>query len=132
MGSQRAGMGSGENEMPVIGNQALLCPGISAPEYEYHRIFPIIEQPDNPVGEDFPALAPVGIGLAPSYRKHRIEQQNPVVCPAFQAAVGRRVDPQIILQLLKNIDQRRRCLYSFLHRKTKAVSLSRLMIRILP
>ena len=64
-------------------------------------------------------------------RQHCIEQQYSIIGPAFQISMRRRVYIEVALQLFKYVDERRRRLDAFLHRKTETMSLSRLMIRIL-
>ena len=77
----------------------------AAPEDEYHLFFSGVKMLDHLIREDLPALASVRACRSPANRQNRIEQEHAVFRPAFQIAVARRIDPQIILQLLKNIHQ---------------------------
>ena len=61
---------------------------------------------DHLIREDLPALASVRACRSPANRQNRIEQEHAVFRPAFQIAVVRRIDPQIILQLLKDVYKR--------------------------
>ena len=87
-----------------ICDQVCLLLGGPSPEDEHHRVLPLIQQLDHAVREDLPALVPMGMGGMLPHGQHGIEQQHPVLRPALQASVGRRIDPKIILQFLEDID----------------------------
>ena len=74
----------------------------------------------------------VGIGLLGPNRQHRVEHQHPLASPTLQAAVARRLNAQIVPQLLIDVNQRRRDPLALLHRKAQAMGLPRPMIRVLP
>ena len=65
-------------------------------------------------------------------RQNRIEHHDALLRPLDQITVVRDVTPEIIMKLLVDIYKGRGDLNSRLHGKREPVSLSRLMIRILP
>lgn len=96
-------MGGLNDHMPALINEGLFAPGGTAPKDENDRIFPLVQLPDDLVGEDLPSHAPVGIGLALPDGQYGVQQQNPFIGPFFQITVIRRRISQIGLKFKKNI-----------------------------
>ncbi len=91
----------------------------------------IVDRADNRIGELFPALAGMGIGIALFDREHGIEQQHALTRPVFEKAVIGRRDAQIRVQFLVDILQRRRDAHAWAHRKRQAVGLIVAVIGVL-
>ena len=126
-------MCGGQYQMLGVLDQGFLCLGIVAPEQEHHRFFPLVQQPDDIIGELLPALALVGVCLSGTHRQHRVQQQHAVLCPVGQFAVlAGVVDAHIILDLLEDVHQRRRRCHAFPHGKAEPVRLIGVVVGILP
>ena len=105
---------------------------MTAPEQKHQPLTLTIQMFDGLVGKLLPTLLLVGGSLAGFHGKHRIEQQNALLCPMGQVAMGRYLDSQIPMDFLVDIDQRRRGFDPTLHGKTQAMGLVRAVVRILP
>src|SRR3546814_6197724 len=70
-----------EHEMPAIAidrfDERRLLLRVAAPQQERDRGLACVDQPDDGVGEAFPAAALVRSGVARLDGQHRIEQQHP-------------------------------------------------------
>ena len=84
------------------------------------------------IGELLPPLILMGIGLVSPYRQDCIEKQHSLIRPFFQVSVIGNGAPQIFLQLLIDILQRRGRLLSRQNGKTEAMGLIHIVIGILP
>ena len=103
------------------------------PEQIDNRPVLCIDGLDHGVRKLFPSLTLMGIGLMSTHSQYRIQQQHTLIRPLLQIPVVWNVTAQIILQFLINILQRRRNLLLILRdRKTHAVCLMLIMIRVLP
>ena len=117
-------MGTGQHQMGGVGDEGTLLPGVSAPEQENHRLLPLVEQFNDPVCEGFPSQTPVTVGLSGPDGQGGVEQQHTLTGPAGQLPVGRRLDPQFLLNLLEEILQRGGRLHALPHRKAETECLS--------
>ena len=57
-----------------IGDQLSLGFRMGTPQQEHHGLFTIIQVTDHLIGEDFPALPLVGIGLTAADRQYSVHQ----------------------------------------------------------
>ena len=80
-GRKGAGMGTGQNFMSRIGEKRCFGSGIGAPQQEYNRVFPVIQQADNMIGENLPANPFMAVGLSCPDCQNRIQQQYSLFCP---------------------------------------------------
>lgn len=126
-------MRPGQHEVPLVRDQSLLRLRIRAPKDEDHGFFSLVQQLDDSVCENLPALAAVRSCLVLTHSKTGIQKQYALLRPGDQTAVvlRRRQDPEVIMKLLEDIHQRRRLLHALLHRKSESVCLSLFMIGIL-
>ena len=132
IGGQGAGVCGSQHQMLGVLDQGLFRLGVVAPEQEHHRFFPLIQQPDDIIGELLPAFALVGIRLSGTDGQHGVQQQHAVFCPVGQFAVlAGVVDAHIVLDLLEDVHQRRRRSHAFPHGKAEPVSLIGVVIGIL-
>ena len=114
-------------------DQSFFRLGIVAPQQEYHRLFPLIQQADHIICELLPALSPVRIGLTGADGEHSVQKQHTVLGPVGQLSVlSKVVNAHIFLDLFKYIDQRGRRRNSLTHGKAQAVCLIRPVVGILP
>ena len=90
-----------------------------------------IQNTDLCVRKLLPADPSVGICLMGAHSQHCIQKQYALLCPFFQISIVGYITAAVLLQFLVNIHQGRRNLHIRLHRKTQAVSLSVIVIRIL-
>ena len=89
-------------------NQFLLALRMGAPQQENKFRLLLTHYLNNSVSKVLPALFCMGRGIGTLHRHRCIEQQNTLLSPMLQAAVGGDVDIQIALELFINIDQRGR------------------------
>src|SRR3546814_1422747 len=78
---------------------------VAAPQQERDRGLACVDQPDDGVGEAFPAAALVRSGVARLDGQHRIEQQHPLFGPMFEKAVARGRYVEIGLKFLVDVDE---------------------------
>ena len=131
VGRKRGGVYAFKYQVPVGIDKCSFALGIGSPEQKNQMFFLICQFADDGVGEGFPTFVLVRTGLVGPYGQRCIEQQNPLVRPAFEIAGSRDRLAQIIVYFLEDILQGRRLLDAFGHGKTKAVRLSRTVIGIL-
>ena len=87
-----------------VGDQRCLCARIAAPEQKDHWLLPFIQQPDDRVGELFPAHAVMRICLPRTDGQRGIEQQDALLCPVRQiAGAAAVVDARVVIDLLENV-----------------------------
>lgn len=82
--------------------------------------------------ELLPAFFAMRMSLVSTDRQDRVQQKDSLSRPGFKAASFRRGNIKITLKLFENVSQRRRQPDSRLHRKTQAMCLSGIVIRVLP
>ena len=131
VGRKRGGVYAFKHQVPVGIDKCAFALGIGSPQQEYQVFFLFCDLADNGIGESFPAFVLVRTGLVGPYGKRCIEQQYPLVRPAFQVARTGDRSTQVIVYFFKYILQGRRLLDTFGHGKTKAVRLSGTVVRIL-
>ena len=131
VGRKRGGVYAFKHQVPVGIDKCAFALGIGSPQQEYQVFFLFCDLADNGIGESFPAFVLVRTGLVGPYGKRCIEQQYPLVRPAFQVARTGNRSTQVIVYFFKYILQGRRLLDTFGHGKTKAVRLSGTVVRIL-
>lgn len=115
-----------------VRDHRLLAARRRAPENKDHRLLARIEQADDLVRKDFPSLPAMRVRLMLAHREDRVEEQHALVRPRLQAAIVRDPAAEIVVQLLEDVLQARRCRHTGLHGERKAMCLSWAMIRILP
>ena len=86
---------------------------------------------DGRISKLLPAECRMAVGLMGTDCQRGVEQQHTLLGPARQITCLRNGRAQIILNLLEDILQRRWKLHPVLYRETQAVSLPRLMVRVL-
>ena len=129
---KRARVGGGEDEVPAAGgNQGLLLDGETAPEHE-HEVFADLREPlDNGVGELLPTDAGVACGHVGAHSERCVQKQDSLLGPAFKVAVRRRVDAEIVMNFLENVDERGRGIDSVGYGETETVCLAWVVVRVL-
>src|SRR5690554_6779054 len=95
----------------------LLC--ITAPQHEHQMLTLAVENIDDPRGKGLPT--PIGMRpcLPLGHGQHRVEQQYALISPALKISVSRNWMPQIALDLLVDILQRRRRTHPGLYGETQ-------------
>src|SRR5207342_1617059 len=104
---------------------------VAAPQQEHQVLALAIEHFDDVVGETFPTLALVRARAAFLDRQHRVEQQHTLFGPMRQAPMRGARDPEIAMQFLEDVLQRRRHRGAVLHGETQAMRLPEPVVRIL-
>ena len=95
-------------------------------------MFPVSRQClDGRIGKEAPAQLLVTVCHVGSNRERSIKQQYTLFGPACQVSIGRHRLAKVIVNLLKNIDERRGHHHTFRHGETQSHGLTRLVIRIL-
>ena len=131
VGRQRRGMYRREYQMTVAVDESTFLLRVGAPEDE-HQVFTLFGQgADGCIGKFFPALALVRTRLVGSHCQGGVQQQYSLFGPAGQVACGGDGQPQVALNLLEDVLQRRREGDAVVHREAEAMGLSRSMIGIL-
>src|SRR2546423_3245220 len=73
----------------------------------------------------------MAVWLRSSYREGGIQQEYTLFCPALQVAMTRNRGSYIFMQFFKNIDERRRRLYTTRNGECQSLRLAMTVIRIL-
>ena len=133
VGRQWAGVWGGENQVSAVWrHQGLFLDGETAPQQK-HQVFPYLREPlDNGVGKGLPADSCVACGHVGPHRQGGVQEQDPLLGPAFQVPVGRGRNAQVVVEFLEDVDEGRRRVDSVGHREAEPVGLSRIVIRVLP
>ena len=92
---KRRGMRGSQHQVPGPVDDRTFFLGITAPEQEDQAFTPAVQFTDDPVREPFPALALVRPCLTVFDGQYRVQQQDPLVCPALQIAVRRPGNTQV-------------------------------------
>ena len=116
----------------VRGDERLLLDGETSPEQEHEVLADLREPLDDGVGELLPAYACVACGHVGSHGERCVEEQYALLGPAFQVAVGRGSDAQIVVEFLEDVDERGRRLDADGHGEAEPVRLARIVVGVLP
>ena len=98
-------MGRLQNAVAVAVDNRALALGIAAPQQEYDAFTLFIDNLDDPVGEALPALPLVRSRARSFHGQHAVQQQDPLVGPGGEVAVGGYRQPQFSVQFLVDILQ---------------------------
>ena len=120
-----------QNQMLRIRQHRSLLLRRTSPEQKNDRTVLRINRFDDCIRKLLPAFSLMGICLMRPHSQHGVQHQHALLRPFFQITVVWNIASQIIMQLLINIDKRRRHLLSRLHRKAKPMRLMLVMIRVL-
>ncbi len=131
MGGEGGGVRRLQDQVLLCIYERLLALRELAPEQENYGVAFIGNSPDDRIGESMPADMGVGISPVRLHSQRRIEEQDALLCPMLEIAMIRQGQSEIVADLLKDIDQRRRRLYALRYGKGEAVRLSWPVIRIL-
>ena len=104
----------------------------AAPKNEGQRLFAFVQERDNLIRENFPAMSAMGIRLMFADGQHGVQEQYALVCPRFQTAVVRDSAAEIGGKLLEDVDERRRRRDARLYGKAQPVRLPRSVVWVLP
>lgn len=92
----------------------------------------MIDGIDDSVREALPATIRVGPGITLAHGEDGVEQKHALIGPLFQAATGRTCEGgDVGLEFLEDVEQRRGRVNTWGDREAHAVSLARLVVRIL-
>ncbi len=127
-----AGVRGCEDEVPAVwGNQGLFLDGETAPEHK-HEIFADLREPlDNGVGELLPTDAGVACRHVGAHGERCVQKQDSLLGPTFKVAVRRRVDAEIVVNFLENVDERGRGIDSVRHGEAETMCLAWVVVRVL-
>ena len=131
IGRERRRVNRLQYEILRLVNHICLASRVAAPQHVDQMLALCSQGPDGRISKLLPAQCRMAVGLMGTYGQRGIEQQYPLFGPARQITCLRNGRAQIILNLLEDILQRRWKLHPVLHRETQAVSLPRLMVRVL-
>ena len=121
-----------QNGVARVGDELCFALGIGTPQQEHHRGVFLIHRLDDRVGEGFPALALVRVGLVGAHRQHGIQQQHAPLGPRHQMPVVGDAKTNIVAQLFVDIHQGGRGRHARAHREGQSVGLARLVVGVLP
>ena len=130
-GREGTGVGGCQHQVTAGVDEGLFLPGVGAPEQKHHGLLPSRQQLNDPVGENLRANAPGGGSLSGPHRENGVQQQDAMLCPVCEAAVGRGRDPQIIPDFLVDVLKGGGNGDALLDRKGQSMGLSRSMIGVL-
>ena len=105
---------------------------VSSPEDEDDRVCFVVDLADDGVREILPALAFVGIDFTGADGEDGVEHQDALLRPGHKVAVVWNAEADVVLQLLKNVFQRRGRFDARPHGEAEAVRLIFVRIRVLP
>ena len=112
-------------------DQRLLPARRRAPQDEHDPLGLGAHRADHLVGERLPPLALVRGGLAAAHGQGRVEEQHALRRPGFEAPVVGRIDPEVGVELLQDVLQRRRRRHPGPHREAETVGLAGAVVRVL-
>ena len=113
-----------------IDHLGLLGGGLS-PEHEAEAVAMIVQSADGAVGELFPAVVAVRVGLMRAHGEDGVEHEHALPGPGAQIAVVRAGVAVFVVELAKDVHQRRRWFDAPAHRKAETVRLTFAVIGIL-
>src|SRR5579883_860309 len=90
----------------------------------------LVDSRNNGVGEFFPAVVFVRVGLMSTHCQHRVEQKYTLLRPGDQVAIIRDMATHVVAQLLKYVHERWRWLHAGTNREREAVRLIVVVIGI--
>lgn len=125
-------MGRLQHEVALVVDDETLALGIAAPEHKHQMLALAVEAADDGVGKRFPPAALMRTGTVGLHRQGGVEQQHALLGPAAQTAALGSGPPEVVLDFLENILQRRGLRHAVGHRETEALGLPRLMVGVLP
>ena len=133
MRRQGRGMGRRQYQMARAVDIGTLLLGACAPEDEHQMFAPVIEGGDHGVGKAFPAAPRMAHRAGGGHGKGGVEQKYAMIGPAGKVAAraGHR-SAVFALQLLIDVDERRRRRRGRQHRKAQPVRLMGPVVGILP
>ncbi len=105
---------------------------IGAPEDEHYRAVLPRDEFDHRVRKLLPAALLVRSRLAHFHRQHAVEQQNALLGPMGKVAMARRIDAEVRLHLLVDVDKAWRWAHAVLDGEAEAMGLPFAMIGVLP
>ena len=112
--------------------KSLLTAGVTAPKHINDVAAAGIERADGGISKCRPAQRLMTVGVVGAYGERSVEQKHALPGPAREIAIGGNRFAQVVVDLLEDIDERRRHLNAIGYRKTKPHRLSLLMVGILP
>ena len=131
IGRERRRMNRLQHKVFRLVYHVCLASRVAAPQHVDQMLALCSQGPDGRISKLLPAQCRMAVGLMGTYGQRGIEQQYPLFGPARQITCLRNGRAQIILNLLEDVLQRRWKLHPVLYRETQAVSLPRLMVRVL-
>ena len=132
VGRQGRGMNRLEYQVLLAIDECSFGARIATPEH-VNQSFAVGRQGlDGGVGEEAPAQPLVAVGHVGSHGQRGVEQQHPLLGPSCQVAIGGHVGPQVVSNLLEDVEQRGRHGHPFGHREAQSHGLSGLMVGVLP
>lgn len=102
------------------------------PEHEHHVFSLLRNLPDHRVGKLCPADFCMAHRLSRPNRERGIQEEDSIFRPLGQVAMAWYCQADIVLELFKDIDERRGSGDTVLHRETKAMGLVRTMMGSCP
>jgi len=124
-------MRCGQDQVAIAVYTGALALRLTAPEHEYDRPLPVVDNFDDPIRESLPALPLVRARPTAFHREHGVEQQHSVVGPRLKAPMARNDEPQVVVQFLEDVDQRRRNANARPNREAKSVPLTGPVVGVL-
>ena len=120
------------HSMVRLRDQPLLLLGFTSPQYEDHPRLLRGNQFNHAIGESLPAAPLMRIGLVRLDREDRVEHEDALSGPGFQAAVIRDLISKVFMEFTINVSQRERQRSNVrLHGETEAMGMARGWIWIL-
>ena len=120
-----------EHEVPFRVDDRPLALRIGAPKHKDHVVLLVGDLLDHTIGELLPPFVLVRTRLPFPHAQRGIEQEDALVGPSGKVAGLRERDMKVPLNLLEDIDERRRKLHPVIHGETEPVRLSVPMVRVL-
>lgn len=105
VGRKRRGMRGLKNQVAVGIDEHAFLTRVASPQQK-NKVFAFaVQELDQRVGEPFPAAPAVAAGAARRHRQCRVQQQDALVGPALQVAVGRNRCARVALDLAQDVAQ---------------------------
>ena len=118
--------------MPLTVDETAFFLSIATPEDEHHVLLFGGYVLDDGVGKLFPSPSLMAPCLMRAHGEGAVEQQHALLCPAPQAAALRYGTPQVAVDFLEDVLERRGKRHTVCHGEAEALSLPRLMVGVLP
>ena len=106
-----------DDEMARIRDQAAFLSCRTAPKDEGERFLTCSEEANDGISEPLPPVSRVRCRRMSAHGKNGVEEEHALPRPRDETAVIGRNDPDIVLHLLVDIQQRRRRINADLHGK---------------